>query len=316
MKRTAMIATLLALVALVAFTVPTFAQGPMGGGMMGGNGRGFGFGPTQGITPTVPFNGYGMTLAPHPFGIAGVGGNGMMNGYAPNQTITPTVPFGYGRGGMMNGYGYTPNQTITPTVPFGGMMGGYGMRGGMMGGHGMMSGYGFGQAITPTVKLDDAIARAKQYVAAYNNADLQLAEVEEYTNNYYGVVTEKSTSNAAFQILIDKFNGAVYPEMGPNMMWNTKYSPMGSMMGGFGFNQPSGKMTVTVEQARANAEQFVKANLPNATVEKEGDTFYGYYNFDVLQNGNTYGMLSVNGYTGAVWYHTWHGTFVATKTVN
>ena len=223
MKRTAMIATLLALVAVVAFTVPTFAQGPMGGGMMGGNGRGFGFGPTQGITPTVPFNGYGMTLAPHPFGIAGVGGNGMMNGYAPNQTITPTVPFGYGRGGMMNGYGYTPNQTITPTVPFGGMMGGYGMRGGMMGGHGMMSGYGFGQAITLTVKLDDAIARAKQYVAAYNNADLQLAEVEEYTNNYYGVVTEKSTSNAAFQILIDKFNGAVYPEMGPNMMWNTKY---------------------------------------------------------------------------------------------
>lgn len=291
MKRNAMIATLLALVALVAFTVPTFAQGPMGGGIMGGNGRGFGFGPTQGITPTVPFNGYGMTLAPHPFGIAGVGGNGMMNGYASNQTMPPTVPFG-------------------------GMMSGYGMRGGMMGGHGMMSGYGFGQAITPTVKLDDAIARAKQYVAAYNNADLQLAEVEEYTNNDYGVVAEKSTRNAAFQILIDKFNGAVYPEMGLNMMWNTKYSPMDSMMGGFGFNQPSGKMTVTVEQARANAEQFVKANLPNATVEKEGDTFYAYYNFDVLQNGNTYGMLSVNGYTGTVWYHTWHGTFVATKTVN
>jgi hypothetical protein len=22
-------------------------------------------------------------------------------------------------------------------------------------------------------------------------------------------------------------------------------------------------------------------------------------------------MLSVNGYTGAVWYHTWHGPFVA-----
>jgi hypothetical protein len=35
------------------------------------------------------------------------------------------------------------------------------------------------------------------------------------------------------------------------------------------------------------------------------------YNFDVLQNGKTYGMLSVNGYSGQVWYHTWHGTFIA-----
>lgn len=249
MKRTVWIATLLALVALVAFAVPTFAQGPLGGGMMGGNGCGFGFGPTQGITPTVPFGNYG--------GYGMMSGRGMMGGY---------------------GYGYAPNAT--------------------------------------PLKIADAVTRAQQYVAAYNNADLKLAEVEEYSANFYGVVVEKSTSNAAFQILIDKYSGAVYPEMGPNMMWNTKYSPMGSMMGGFGFNQPSGKMTVTVDQARANAEQYVKANLPNATVEKEGDTFYGYYNFDVVQNGNTYGMLSVNGYTGAVWYHTWHGNFVAKKTVN
>jgi hypothetical protein len=182
----------------------------------------------------------------------------------------------------------------------------------MRGGYGMMGGYGFGQTITPTIKIDDAVARAKQYVAAYNNADLQLAEVEEYSANFYGLVEEKSTGNGAFQILIDKFNGAVYPEMGPNMMWNEKYSPMNWMMGGW-FNQPSGKMTVTVDQARANAEQFVKANLPNTTVENKGDTFYGYYNFDVLQNGKTYGMLSVNGYTGAVWFHTWHGNHIATK---
>ncbi|MBI5029283.1 MAG: PepSY domain-containing protein [Chloroflexi bacterium] len=279
MKRTVLIATLLALVALAALAVPTFAQGPMGRGMMDGNGRGFGFGSTQSITPTGPFNGYGMM-----------------------------------GGGMMGGYGFGPNQTITPTVPFGNY-GSYGMMGGR-GGYGMMGGYGYGYAPNATpIKIDDAIARAKQYVAAYNNPDLKLAEVEEYAANFYGVVVEKSTGTGAFQILIDKFNGAVYLEMGPNMMWNTKYSPMGGMMGGFGFNQPSGKMTVTVDQARANAEQYVKANLPNATVEKEGDTFYGYYNFDVVQNGNTYGMLSVNGYTGAVWYHTWHGNFVAKKTV-
>lgn len=267
MKRIIVVATLLALVALAVLAVPTFAQGPMGGGMMGGLGRRFGYGPTQGITPTVPFNGYGM----------------------------------------MGGFGLAPNQGVTPTVPFGGVMNGFGVHGGMMGG------YGYASTATP-IKIADAVTRAQQYVAAYNNADLKLAEVEEYSTNFYGLVEEKSTGNGAFQILIDKYSGAVYPEMGPNIMWNTKYSPMGGMMGWF--NPGSGKMTVTVDQARANAEQFVKANLPNTTVEKEGDTFYGYYNFDVLQNVNTYGMLSVNGYTGAVWYHTWHGNFVAKQTIN
>jgi len=30
----------------------------------------------------------------------------------------------------------------------------------------------------------------------------------------------------------------------------------------------------------------------------------------VQLNGNDYGMLSVNGYTGQGWFHTWHGTFI------
>jgi hypothetical protein len=24
-------------------------------------------------------------------------------------------------------------------------------------------------------------------------------------------------------------------------------------------------------------------------------------------------MLSVNGYTGQIWYHTWHGNFISEK---
>jgi len=115
----------------------------------------------------------------------------------------------------------------------------------------------------------------------------------------------------AFQFLTDKYSGAVYPEMGPNMMWNTKYSPMARMMGGFWFNAPSAEMPVSMTQAHNNAAQFLKTYLPNATVEDQGDTFYGYYNFDVLQNDKTFGMLSVNGYTGQVWYHTWHGAFIS-----
>lgn len=87
----------------------------------------------------------------------------------------------------------------------------------------------------------------------------------------------------------------------------------GGMMGGYWSASPAAKMTVTVEQARSNAAQFLKTFLPNATLEDSTDTFYGYYNMDVSANGKTYGMLSVNGYTGAVWYHAWHGEFIAAK---
>ena len=239
-----------------------------------------------------PASAQGPTPNPNPAPYGQWGGWGMMGGR-----------------GMMGGYnrGYAPTQTITPTVPYGTGLG-------CDGWDGTRGGYGYGYAPNATpLKLDDALTRAQQYVAAYNNSDLKLVEVEEYAWNFYGLVKEKSTGTGAFQIIVDKYSGAVYPEMGPNMMWNTKYSPMGGMMGGFWFNQPSGKMTVTVDQARAKAAQYLKTYLPNATIEDKGDTFYGYYHFDVLQNGKTFGMLSLNGYTGAVWYHTWHGDFVASK---
>ncbi len=276
MKHTVVIAFLLALLILGAMSAVALAQGPFGGGMGGGMmGRG---GLRGGL-------GYGIT---------------------PSQNISPTVPNGWGPGWMMGGFGYgvAPGQAISPTVPFGcpGAAGG-----------GMMGGWGYGaQPGSATLTLDDAIARAQEYVKSLNNADLKLVEMEEYSWNFYGVVQEKSTGINAFQILVNKTNGAVFGEMGPNMMWNTKYSPMTRMMGG-AWLLPSGQPTVTAEQARAKAAEFLKANLPNTTLEDGTDNFYGYYNFDVLQAGKTYGMLSVNAYTGAVWYHTWHGNFIAAK---
>ncbi|MCL5951849.1 MAG: hypothetical protein M1132_09025 [Chloroflexi bacterium] len=263
---------------------------------------------------------------------------------AQGPNLNPPAPFtnpwgnGWGPGGMMRGWlgGYGPTQSYTPTVPNGyrgwgpgGMMGGFGCGGMALAPHSGagVGGYGFGYGNAPnaqSITLDQAVSNAQQYVASYNNADLKLVEVEEYTYNFYGLVQEKSTGKGAFQILVNKYSGAVSPEMGPNMMWNTKYSPMGWMtlgpqasagVGGW-FSQPTGAMTITPDQAHANAAEYLKTNLPNTTVEDQGDTFYGYYNFDVLQNGKTYGMLSVNGYTGAVWYHTWHGDYIATKELN
>jgi hypothetical protein len=49
--------------------------------------------------------------------------------------------------------------------------------------------------------------------------------------------------------------------------------------------------------------------IPGATVD-EAEAVYGYYHVMVPSQGEGYGMFSVNGYTGQVWYHNWHGTFV------
>ncbi len=97
-------------------------------------------------------------------------------------------------------------------------------------------------------------------------------------------------------------------------MWNTKYSPMAGMMGGryYTGNPSTDAMPVSPEQAREYAQKYLDANVPGLTTA-EADTFYGYYTWHTLKNGQVEGMLSVNGYGGSVWYHSWHGAFIDMK---
>jgi hypothetical protein len=226
-----------------------------------------------------------------------MGGRGFNSLYGTN---TATGAYGAYTGGMMGGYGY-PQTGTQATYP-----GQYGM-GGCRG----RTGYaGITAPTTGTpITIDTAVGIAQNYVASLSNKDLAIDEVEEYTQNFYVLVKEKSTGLGAFEMLIDKYTGAIAPEMGPNMMWNTKYGMMSGGMMGWTAGTTTGPMTVTVDQAKAYAQQFLTANYPGTTVGGI-DTFYGYYHVDVLSAGNTYGMLSVNGYTGQVWYHTWHGAFI------
>ena len=56
---------------------------------------------------------------------------------------------------------------------------------------------------------------AQQYLKTYNNADLKLAEVMEFDNNFYALVTEKSTGVGAFELLVDRYTGYVTPNTAP-----------------------------------------------------------------------------------------------------
>lgn len=231
--------------------------------------------------------------------------------------------FGYS---MMNGWGndsaYGPN-----------MMNGRDPS--MMGdGGNMMNGYN--NADIPTLTIDQTKTAAEKYLANLDNSDFEIAEIMIFDNNGYVIVKETSTGIGAFELLVDPVSQIAYPEHGPNMMWNTKYSGLnheymmgnGSMMGNGGMMNMMGydntmmqgwdnttpfdvtaEMAVTSEQAEDYAQKYLDANIAGATVEHPMP-FYGYYTLDFEKDGEMVGMLSVNGYNGQVFLHTWHGTFI------
>ena len=82
-------------------------------------------------------------------------------------------------------------------------------------------------------------------------------------------------------------------------------------MGGFG-RTASGAMTVTTQQSQDIAQHWLDSNQAGTTADPP-DPFYGYYTVDFQRNGTLVGMLSVNGYSGQVWFHTWHGTFIQVR---
>jgi len=188
----------------------------------------------------------------------------------------------------------------------------YGSYYGMM--HGVMMdqcpclGYG-GQTYQSNQRLtiQQAVGVLERYVRGLGE-DLQLKEVMEFQYNFYAVVLEKNTGRGAFELIVNPYTGQVSPEPGPNMMWNVKYGMHARMMGWTW--QASPGMPVSPEQAEEIASRYLMARFGEVVEVKHPTVFYGYYTFDYKLNGRTHGMLSVNGLTGEVWYHSWHGQFV------
>lgn len=217
--------------------------------------------------------------------------SGMMNGSMMNQ--------GMMNGGMMN-------QGMMP----GGMM-----SGDMMGAWGTDSLYD----IDP-LSLEEAEAAVTDYLAGLSQSNLAVGEVMVFDNHAYAQIVEQDTHIGAFEVLVDPVTLAVMPEPGPNMMWNTKYSPMsgmgmmGMMMGnsqaqGGMMPQLAGAdvMPVSAGEALEVARRYLDTYLPGTTVGEAADPFYGYYTIHIRRDGQVIGMLSVNGYTRQVFVHSWHG---------
>jgi len=167
-----------------------------------------------------------------------------------------------------------------------------------------------------TFGMDRASSIAERYLRSLNNPDLAIGEIMEFEQNFYGIYYERSTGIGAFEMLIDKATGRIFPEYGPNMMWNTKYGHGGMMGGGptgmMGSPLHSGPMAIDEDEAVQEGQEFLDRVYPGTTAE-DPHLFYGYYTLHVTKDGEIYGMLSVNGYDGAVWYHNWHGAYIRSR---
>jgi hypothetical protein len=196
----------------------------------------------------------------------------------------PSTTRGDGQGsyaGMMAGPGRDS---------YGGMM-----SGSMMGSMAMVWLSGDGVAVS---SIPAARARA---ASAAKASGLHPVEVMWFGNGFY-VKLKDSAGQPATEVIVDPHTGTVSTEQGPAMMWNTRFGMMGA--GG------SSAGLVNSTKARAIATSWLTANRPGTTI-KSIDAYPGYFTLGLQRNGVVSGMMSVNSSTGAAWYHTWHGAFIA-----
>lgn len=219
---------------------------------------------------------------------------------------------------------------------YGSMMNGSGYA--MMGSNRQRTGW-YLNGSGPVTTITAARAQAQRFA---DGLALETGEVMQFANNFYVLLTDKQ-GKPATEVLVDPETGAVTLEYGPAMMWNTRYGMMrgtGGMMGGsgsgmMGGGSGSGMMggsggmmgryggnpswtpsrgavsgPIGVGEAQKLANQWLEQRGGGQTAA-EPDVLPGYFTFHTLKDGKITGMLSVNEQTGAVWYHWWHGRFVA-----
>jgi hypothetical protein len=130
---------------------------------------------------------------------------------------------------------------------------------GMMRGYGMITGWGVTAAqAQPINSLDEATQAFQRFIGATGKANLALDDVIQFQWNHYAIMKDTSTRQGAFELLADPWTGAVFPEMGPNMMWNTKHGHMaGSGRMGSYWPQTAVHPTVAADQAQQIAQQWL-----------------------------------------------------------
>ena len=197
--------------------------------------------------------------------------------------------------GQMNGFNNYPDNNNQDYYDMRGPNGMIGMMGMMMGrgmGHGgMMRGYGQGINRNIDYSLsalgmteEDVKDLAVELVDKQFGTEYQVSDIFIFNNSpYYISVVEKDSDQGVFELLFDPYRKVIYPEYGPNMMWNTE-NGMTNMMG---WSAPVEENMMSRQEALKSAEKFAQVN--DFMVEDEGHQFPGYYTFHTADgNDNTF----------------------------
>ncbi|WP_316783305.1 hypothetical protein [Streptomyces sasae] len=242
--------------------------------------------------------------------IGGCGGNGSTSTGAavirtPAVSASPTAP-----GASTPS---APGNTSTPTGPTSGWgpdlwssNGGSNMMGGASGswapgmmGAGMMGNWWLAGDGNRVQTLDQARQRATAFA---DRLGLKVGEIMQFSRNFYAEL-QTANGHPATEILVNPPDGAVQIEYGPAMMWNTDY--------GMHYGNRS-TVRISAAQAQNIAQQWLHEHNSTQTAG-DPESYPGYYTLHTMQSGKITGMLSVNSSTGQVWYHSWHGTYIATS---
>ena len=81
-------------------------------------------------------------------------------------------------------------------------------------------------------------------------------------------------------------------------------------MGARHYRSTGEDMPISSDEAVSLAQAYLDRTMPGATADPEVAAFYGYYTLHILRDGRISGMLSVKGFTGQVWVHSWHGEYL------
>ena len=171
----------------------------------------------------------------------------------------------------------------------------------------------FGSRETANLDFNKVESLTEKYLDENNLSNLEISEIMEFSQNFYIELIEKDTAIGAMELLVDKSSGVIFPEYGPNMMWNLKYG----MHSRIPLSQSSIDMPIDEDEALDIAGKYLARINTGESAGSDVEKFYGYYTIHTeTENGEVAGMLSVNGYTGQIWYHSWHGIFIDMVEIN
>ncbi|MCL4385154.1 MAG: hypothetical protein M1326_02425 [Cyanobacteria bacterium] len=93
----------------------------------------------------------------------------------------------------------------------------------------MMRGNWFKEPDLKSYTFDEVKKASEKYLSDSGLKDIKIKEIMEFSNNFYIETVEESTGIGAIELLLDKGDGSIFPEFGPNMMWNLKYGMHGRL---------------------------------------------------------------------------------------